>query len=408
MGAILFKKDIVSANFSFHSKAKRIQFFAMGEDDPINLSDALKIVEKYKYRDHTELYVFSTREEAEVLLMTALNRDDATGQVPCIKVRRINEVASLIDRLLYEGGYENIFESAILCEDGKKIINAWVVGMGQFGVEMTKALSWFCQMTDYYPAIHCFDARDNIERQFRALCPELLSPQINGHYDIPGESRNNILFHPGTDVTTVDLADVVDRLEPPSYVVVALGDDDLNIRVTVKLRELLLRAGCRPPIQALVRSSEKKQALDNATNFRHQPYDIQFVGDVDTQYSQACIFCSDIEQIALARHLKWGKEEDFWRYDYNYRSSVASAIHQKMKRLCHVPGIEKAPLERTEQELIGLRQLEHCRWNAFMRSEGYVYGGTVEKSGRNDLAKTHNCLVPFDDLPLAEQEKDDD
>lgn len=43
-----------------------------------------------------------------------------------------------------------------------------------------------------------------------------------------------------------------------------------------------------------------------------------------------------------------------------------------------------------------------------MRSEGYVYGGTVEKSGRNDLAKTHNCLVPFDALPIAEQKKDDD
>ena len=79
-----------------------------------------------------------------------------------------------------------------------------------------------------------------------------------------------------------------------------------------------------------------------------------------------------------------------------------------MKKLCGIKGIEKVPQERTEQELWSIRILEHCRWNAYMRSEGYVYGGTVENSGRYDLAKTHNCLVPFADLPLKEQEKDDD
>jgi len=79
-----------------------------------------------------------------------------------------------------------------------------------------------------------------------------------------------------------------------------------------------------------------------------------------------------------------------------------------MKILCEIPGIEKEPKDRTEKELWNLRILEHCRWNAYMRSEGYCYGGTVEKSGRNDLAKMHNCLVPFNELPLKEQEKDDD
>ena len=79
-----------------------------------------------------------------------------------------------------------------------------------------------------------------------------------------------------------------------------------------------------------------------------------------------------------------------------------------MKSLCNIPGIDKAPSERTEEELWAIRRLEHCRWNAYMRSEGYSYGGTVEREGRNDLAKLHNCLVPFDELPLSEQEKDDD
>ena len=104
----------------------------------------------------------------------------------------------------------------------------------------------------------------------------------------------------------------------------------------------------------------------------------------------------------------WGEEREVWQYDYNLKSSMASTIHRKMKILCGIPGIEKKPAERTEQELWPIRVLEHSRWNAYMRSEGYVYSGSTEKSTRNDLAKMHHCLVPFYELPLKEQEKDDD
>lgn len=138
-------------------------------------------------------------------------------------------------------------------------------------------------------------------------------------------------------------------------------------------------------------------------NFKGQEFNIDFIGDIDYSYSEEVILNSDVEKKALERHMKWGKESDFWRYAYNYKSSVASAIHRKMKILCGIPGIEKNPEERTEEERWAIRKLEHCRWNAYMRSQGYCY---AEK--RNDLAKTHHCLVPFDELSEAEQKKDDD
>ena len=101
--------------------------------------------------------------------------------------------------------------------------------------------------------------------------------------------------------------------------------------------------------------------------------------------------------------MKWGEEEQFWKYEYNYRSSIASAIHRKMKILCKMSGIEKPIEQRTEEEIWALRELEHRRWNAYIRSEGYTYA-----EERNNLAKTHHCLIPFYDLPLKEQKKDDD
>ena len=131
---------------------------------------------------------------------------------------------------------------------------------------------------------------------------------------------------------------------------------------------------------------------------------------------------SDLEDKALERHLAYIKqvvenegltgeerekkiakeEESFWKYDYNYRSSIASVIHRKFKIECKVPGIDKAPAERSENENNFFREMEHKRWNAYVRSEGFVYAKVRDK-----LAKTHNLLVPFEDLPYEEKIKDD-
>lgn len=41
-----------------------------------------------------------------------------------------------------------------------------------------------------------------------------------------------------------------------------------------------------------------------------------------------------------------------------------------------------------------------------MRSEGYVFSGSTDRSSRNDLAKMHHDLVCYSRLPEAEKRKD--
>jgi len=406
LGAICFKKDIITIDFSFHSSKSALSFFAIGENQSENISQALKIIDKLKYRENTNLYVFSTQVEAEILLANAFeNHNDKVEKPISIKVRRVNEVQSLINRNLYENGFEKIFSSAYQ-EDGIKKINAVVIGMGQHGTEMTKALSWFCQMDGYAIEINSFDKDKKAKEKFLSLCPELMA--FSGKTDIPGEAKYTISIHSDIDVDTTTFDNIIENLPRTTYVFVALGNDEKNISTAVKLRAIFERMKYTPVIQAVVYNSEKKDALTDIKNFKGTPYNIEFIGDMKSSYSEEVILDSDVEEEALKRHMKWGDESEFWRYDYNYKSSIASAIHRKMKILCEIPGIEKEPKDRTEKELWNLRILEHCRWNAYMRSEGYCYGGTVEKSGRNDLAKMHNCLVPFNELPLKEQEKDDD
>ncbi len=401
LGAVCFKKDINSIDFSFHSKNSELNFFTISENHDDNVSHALKLVTKFKTRENTHLYVFSTEVEAEMLLAAAFNKqDDAERR---IKVRRVNEVQSLVFRTLFEQGFEKIFESAIETDKGYKEISIMLAGMGLHGTEMAKALSWFCQMDGYRLEINAFDMAPNADSVFASTCPGLMDPALNGHYDIDGEQKCKITVHNNLDVKSIEFDNAVAGLPRISYVFVALGDDGLNIETAVKLRGLFKKMGTEPVIQAVVYDSDKCHALDGITNFKGKPYNIDFIGDMETSYSEDVVLDSDVEDLALARHLKWGKEDEFWKYGYNYKSSVASAIHTEMKKKCGIPGVFKKPSDRTEEELWSLRKLEHCRWNAYMRSEGYVFAPE-----RDDMAKTHHCLVPFDMLPLKEQVKDDD
>lgn len=409
IGAVCFATDVLATNFNLHSKRSTLNFFMIDCDEAENLENALRFIDKYKHRENTNLYVFSDRVESELLLTNAFNTEqaDTDGNQLKVKVRRVNEVRSLVYRTLYEDGYEKVFSTAAQEPDGKHI-HALVVGMGRHGTEMTKALSWFCQMDGYLPLISCVDVNQDAEDQFAGKCPELMAPTLNGHYDIPGEMRNHIKIYSGVDVDSYAFDKLIEELPQITYIFVALGNDERNISASVKLRMLTQRKKHHPAIQAVIRNSEKRDALTGIVNFKNQSYDIQFIGDMKDTCSQKVILGSDLEGKALARHLKWGEEKQFWQFDYNYRSSVASAIHGEMKHKCGISGIEKAPADRTEEQRKNIRILEHRRWNAYMRSEGYVYSGSTDKNSRDDIAKTHHCLVSFDKLSPEEQAKDDD
>lgn len=396
IGAIRFKKDILVVDFKKHSGKKNISFFAIGNNETENLNQALKLINNYRERENTHLYVFSTRIESE-LLLTAIDK----GKV---KVRRINEVQSLVNRILYERG-EVLFESAMDTGNGSKNISAIVVGMGHHGTEMVKSLSWFGQMDGFSIEINAFDKDELAEAKFIDLAPELMSSDYNG-VRIEGEAQYKISVHSGLDVQTVDFTNEVKKIKNATYIMIALGDDDVNINTAVNLRMHFARIGLHPIIQAIVYNSQQKKALEGIKNYRGQEYDIEFIGDMESSYTADVIIDSELEEDALSRHLKWGKEEEFWTYEYNYRSSMASAIHMKARVKCGIPGATKREDELTEEERNIIEVLEHRRWNAYMRSEGYVFSGSKDKSSRNDLAKMHHDLVDFSSLTEEEKRKD--
>ena len=68
--------------------------------------------------------------------------------------------------------------------------------------------------------------------------------------------------------------------------------------------------------------------------------------------------------------------------------------------------MNKTTDQLTTEERDALEALEHMRWNVYMRSEGYVFSGSQNKSSRNDLGKMHHDLVGFEKLDDATKRKD--
>lgn len=384
LGAICFKKDIASINFKIHNKKKStLSFFTIGADESENINQSLKLINNYKERENTNLYVFSNSVNSELLLMSP--------DKGAVKVRRIDDIRSLINRILYDSG-EMFFESAqTISGKDEKLISVVILGLGQYGTCMIKALSWFCQMDGYKVCINAFDQDPEAKSKFAAQCPELMSAEHNGK-EIPGDAYYDIKIHSGINYETSKFTKKIQELSNATYVLVSLGNDETNIKTAVYIRMLFERMNHKPIIQAIVYNSDRKEALKGIRNYHGELYNIDFIGDLKSTYSEKVIINSELEKDALDWNGNWWEEEDFWRYEYNYRSSVASALHKKVR---------KYSANQNNKEL--LKKLEHRRWNAYMRSEGYCYA-----PNRNDLAKTHNCLVPFDKLKGEDRHKDDD
>jgi hypothetical protein len=203
--------------------------------------------------------------------------------------------------------------------------------------------------------------------------------------------------------------DEVRKIGPISYTFVSLGTDELNVKAAVSLRVLFERMQLpqKPIIQAVVYDSDNKRALEGAKNAFGDSYDIAFVGDRDTLYSADVIVDSELEDAALAIHKRYGGDANmFWAHEYSYHSSLASAIHNATRIKLGVPGAGKHEDELTEEERRFIEVLEHRRWNAYMRSEGFIYSGSKDKASRNNLGKMHHNLVCFDDLSEEDKRKD--
>ena len=377
-----------------------LHFILMGENEDENIKQATTLCDTgspYAKRNRVRVDVFVS-EAQEVLLLGNLPKTNVL--LRCVDVAQLLALHNADDLGV------RLFENAIPTDGEDKRISILVVGTGKYGTQMIKTLSWYCQMVGYRLEIHAFDADPHARDRFTLLAPGLMSPDRNGVF-VKDEAYHNILFHDGISVDDARFTRALDSVDSATYIFVSLGDDAKNLRTAVYLRQYFRRRRIPDPIiQAILYDKKNQEILNHAHNRKGQAFGIEFINSLEEVYSEKVILSLEREKEALATHAQYGGDTDsFYRYSYNYNSSVASALHRSLRR--------KLGLAFSEEELMNdkekrdfLEHIEHRRWCAYMLAEGYVYSGSPYKESRDDLAKMHHNLVPFDALSEEDKRKD--
>lgn len=410
IGAICLPKDITEIKLKTRKKDVLRKLYFISETADKNLEQALQIIHKCRLDErynnsNTEFYVFSTSPESESLLNTADNDK--------MKVRRVNESRNLIFNTLYTENVQtdSIFADAIDGEHGKDL-NIVIVGLGRYGTELFKALCWIGQMRGYSLTLHIFDKAKNVEEKIGGIAPELL--KRNGIREA-GESYCKIFCHPGIDAKELPFIKKLQEIGNVTTAFALMGEDEMNLDAAIRMREIFgqlhhERKYTIPTIYAAVTSPAKNETIEKSggiKSFEGVDYGIKLIGNAKTEFSKAVIEQTDLEDLGLECHLQWAtttEDEEkerakYYKYEYYRRSSIAEALYAKLRVKLGI--LTGGSAEEDRQ----IRINEHCRWNAYMRTEGYVHIPDT-KPERDHIAKVHFNLVPDKRLTKADQDKD--
>ena len=409
LGAVCFHKDITEVNLKPHLKGIKRKFYFISENEDKNVRQALALIKECRSSSvyntpSSSFYVFSTTVDSEIIIDSADNGN--------MILRRVNENRNLVINTLMED--KEIF-GRYIDRDGKKVISALVIGSGNYGSELTKAMCWCGQLPGYEINIHVIDKDKDAKKRFAAQAPELVK---KSGVEKDGEAKYSINFYPGVDVFTTDLTDTLEKIGDISVAFVTLGTDQTNIAVAMRLRSELAKLGIKnnffsPNIYAVVYGTLKNDTImenGGLKRFGTENYNIRFIGDIRDRYSLEVVEQGALESIGMQIHMGWNKKQSsgidlsnlspeeiekkkkkeeenkriYDKYEYYRRASIATAAHIQI-----LDNLEITFPDEESQQIN-----EHARWNAYMRSEGYVYA----KEKKDHIARTHPDLDSFDRL----------
>lgn len=392
--SIMFKEPLSSLSFKHHAKGKKITIFVFNENDDESIVLFDSAYNALKNNPNASIYFRSNSSQGKLVF----NHNDEHQ----VKTFRINYDILFIYHYLKEQGTK-LFDNAKYDEKLKrKVISVLIFGLGRYGKQLLKALCWYCQMDGYYLKITGIDKDPNILSKLSSEAPELFDE--HNKKDVFGDAQYDITIYQGVANHTLEFDNILKGLKDITVAFACTGEDERNVDAAMNMRMNFERIDTHPIIYATV-SGDRAELFNNATNFRGVAYNIDYLGDYKTSYSIDTIMNTGLEAKALELHCRYKKEEEFWKYEYNYRSSLATAIHLEAKLHCKIPGAGEELESLDESVRNKLEALEHRRWNAFMRGEGYIHTPDQDKV-KTSLGKMHYDLVSYDELSEEDKRKD--
>lgn len=338
MGAILFTKDLESIRYrNRYLSIRKVNFYLISDDEEEKIRHAESIITDYKFIKHTKLFLFSNNIESKSFL-ESYTENDKKGM--CLEVIRVNDIRALIYHNLNDNGI-HLFENANDLSDGRREISAVIVGLGQYGMEMLKALLWYSQLPNYRVTITAFDDREEARSTFEAACPEI---KIDEAIDEEGDMRYTLHIKKAKYGTKEFYDAIMDLNEwkiengtkeiskQITYLFVCLGNDRDNIAAAKGIRNWLAHGNVFPYIETVVYDS----ALKNRLFDEFSKQNINIIGDLAGFYSEGTVINSGLTNDGLDVHTRWDNSENtnhnYYMNDYNYYSSLAGALHRNLRK----------------------------------------------------------------------------
>lgn len=341
---------------------------------------------------------------------------------------------------------------------------AVIVGFGETGQDALRFIYEFGAFLDS----HCTDVNsqlsfrspfhcDVIDKDMETLRPSFLSKtpaltRTDSAYNMhevygkwtPNKCDPLISFHTGALNSDAYIQLMEKKLALANYIVLALGNDELNLRALNDLMTLAvkLRNGNLKRMRIFVRcySNEYSKAMESQAHYYNQMFsDAQAVktfGSEKSLFSYKYVIDDEIIENAKKYHKAYKDFKDDpndptwderhkknWNVNWKDRCSVKRQEQQdinnylhketKLKLIdkCNPKILANAILFNNEGKDFtyidgtpvtvkviynNLARTEHLRWNASHEMLGYIMN---DGTSCNELNKTHNCLVPWDILP---------
>ncbi|MCR5323012.1 MAG: hypothetical protein K6E85_07060 [Lachnospiraceae bacterium] len=312
--------------------------------------------------------------------------------------------------------YDNLLKHSVFAnaergnpdkQDNLKHIKALIVGMNERNYEIFRTLLHLSQMPGYALKMMVIEDCDNWER-IVAKIPEIYEMQKNK------EDPIDIHYYEDVDLDTEKFENYIEDCLPDfNYAFVNADDDLTNLNLGLRLKTFLIRNGRagKADIQVNVLNRGIYLYWD-----RDLMNGIETVGSTDIVYNYRAVTIPDIEMLLAAIGETEGGANIFGKDfsclpEYNRISNLARLLSLRYKIRLIEECYDSDYRLLTDSSL--WKKYEHFRWEAFVRSLGYVRPdaalmGDISKIDAitRKTGKVHPSLTDFNKLSQEEQDKD--
>ena len=425
-----------SSSESNRNKAKEI------DAHYTNTPFAKEISKIIKRAARLEVFIFDESEEDNLANLNEFSELRFNGEIPYIRVyaelvntpwdiygnfvehnglpkdKVIVNLVSTNENFILNDLYENsVFDNARQMEENR-IVDVLIVGINSKSIELIKALLPLCQMPGFELRIKVFDDKE------RGNLIKRIIPELKPVSDEIGDSVYSYECFDNLNFENDQIESMVEKECPRfTFAFVSTDDNVKNINIGLRLNTLRYRlnTGSDYKIQVCV---DKMNLIKNWSDELSK--NIALVGGTEKLYNYEFITMSKIEKATKAIHdirqqdkkkqaeangkdysaVSW---EEYANDEFRRHSVYARTLSLKYK--VDIVKNQGQGIDVFKKDDIW-KKYEHMRWNMYTRAIGYISAKNtsinydeLNKSTRL-VAKVHNCLVPFEELPQEEKEKD--